>query len=148
MDLLQKLSKSTPILDGAATLHMMPFPTMRGQRIYDSIVTALGDDLPGVLGSFTLLEMYCVGVDLHDDTNRRALALVQWWEDRDSPLPERAEQFEAICAFDLVAIINEAYHDTREELPPASEELQQGRPDPKGTPTPSSDGGESLDETS
>ena len=139
------MCKTAVILDGKATVHMFPYSTMRTQRVSDEFegldMVPDGDTMPYWMLAFRLIEQFLIDIDFEPSDNSFVKGLKLYWENRNGDMAERATLFSDTIPAETMAILLEAFNNTREELPGVSDVLAAGKPDRKTDPEVSSGGG-------
>lgn len=128
---LKPLAKSAVILDGLATLWLLPFESLHTQLQIDKIRTEFVDiqEWEYWRNVFMFFESFVVGVDFEPSDNAHVRGLSQYWDGRNGSVAHNAELFPNLVSRDVLTIIMQAWYDTREKLPGVSDVLAAGKPD-------------------
>lgn len=139
------MCKTTTILDGAVTVHMFPYVTLRTMRVLEEMqgfdCFPEWDDMEYWQHVFRLMEQFLIDLDFEPSDNAFVKGLQTYWENRNGDMPERAQLFSDLLPHETMNALIEAYNDTRETLPGVSDILAAGKPDRQEDPEVSSGGG-------
>jgi hypothetical protein len=141
---LKSLAKKAEILDGKATVWMLPYRTRKAGYVYDEIAALFENDVADwddYQAVFIWVEQYLVEIDIADPGGAHVKGLQLYLDTRKKGLKKAWEVFSNTVSRDVLYALHQAYLDTREDLPKAPEILTEGRPNQSADPEDSSAGG-------
>jgi hypothetical protein len=122
---LRNLAKAISILDGAATVYLLPTLPLKITITQDALESIYPPDKwTQIHHTFCLLDGTCVGFEVHDETNTEAQVIANWYDNRSGEIVSDFELFGMMSALAAGALLD-AYLDTRTTLPKADAIIQE-----------------------
>ena len=136
--ILNELSTSTTVLDGAVTFHMMGYFTMPMRIQYQTIRKLVEEDEHSYhFNVFCLFESSCVNIEFANADNPHIRALEMYWERHTTDMTKNWGMYYQWISDGMNDAIYEAYQSTRYDLPKPPGMLGEPAPDsdtdPKGS---------------